>query len=180
MSARRRALPWRAPEMALIDYFLRRPEFDIFQMTGDHLPDVARIHSVLFQPAWSASAFYSLLSQDSVSGFVARQNNSSGGSAMGGFVLTRSAGGEAEILTVGVDPRYGRAGLGWRLMQAAVGRARQDGAETMFLEVDQANVAALALYRRLGFRKVGERKAYYKPSAQDASPGGADILRLDL
>lgn len=173
-------MPWRVLEMALIDYFLRRPEFDVFEMTGDHLTDVARIHGGLFKPAWSASEFYSLLSQESVFGFVARQNNASVGSVMGGFVLTRSAGGEAEILTIGVDPRFGRSGLGWRLMQAALRRARQDGAEAMFLEVDQANVPAWALYRRLGFRKVGERKAYYKASAQDASPGGADILRLDL
>lgn len=173
-------MPWHALEMALIDYFIRRPEFDIFDMNVDHLPGVARIHAALFKLAWSTSEFHALLLQESVFGFVARQNNATSGSAMGGFVLTRSTGGEAEILTIGVDPRYVRVSLGWRLMQAALGRARQDGAEAMFLEVDQANVAALALYRRLGFRKVGERKAYYKPSVPDSTPGGADVLRLDL
>ena len=32
----------------------------------------------------------------------------------------------------------------------------------MFLEVDNGNTAALGLYRKLGFEKVGERQGYYK------------------
>jgi ribosomal-protein-alanine N-acetyltransferase len=32
----------------------------------------------------------------------------------------------------------------------------------MFLEVDDGNAAALGLYRKLGFEKVGERRGYYK------------------
>ncbi len=63
-------------------------------------------------------------------------------------------------------------------MQAAFSESRKYGAESLFLEVDQANAAALGLYRRLGFRKVGERKAYYKGAGPEA--GGADIMRLDL
>lgn len=166
--------------MSLIDYFVRRPEFDVFQMLADHLPAVAGIHAALFRPAWGQGEFHTLLLQDSVFGFVARQNNAYSGPATGGFVLVRSAGGEAEILTIAVDMRYRRAGLGWRLMQAALGQARQGGAEAMFLEVDQANGGAIALYRRLGFRKVGERKAYYKPSGPTERAGGADVMRLDL
>jgi ribosomal-protein-alanine N-acetyltransferase len=166
--------------MPLIDYFVRRPEFDVFPMRAEHLTAVAGIHATLFKPAWSAGECHALLLQESVFGYVARQNNAQGGAATGGFVLVRAGGGEAEILTIGVDPRYRRAGLGWRLMQAALGHARRDGAEAMFLEVDQANTGAIALYGRLGFRKVGERKAYYKPSGKDAPAVGADILRLDL
>ena len=36
------------------------------------------------------------------------------------------------------------------------------GAEEIFLEVDEGNLAALRLYAKLGFAKVGERKAYYE------------------
>lgn len=164
--------------MSLIDYFIRRPEFDIFQMRDDHLDDVAALHRQRFSPPWSAGELHSLLAQESVFGFVARQNNAYAWPAMGGFVLVRAGGGEGEILTIGVDQRYGRGGLGWRLMQAAFSESRKYGAESLFLEVDQANAAALGLYRRLGFRKVGERKAYYKGAGPEA--GGADIMRLDL
>ena len=47
-------------------------------------------------------------------------------------------------------------------MRAAAREAQARGAEAMFLEVDETNVAATALYRRLGFRKVAERRAYYE------------------
>lgn len=164
--------------MSLIDYFIRRPEFDIFQMRADHLEEVADLHRQRFSPPWSAGEFHGLLSQSSVFGFVARQNNAYAWPAMGGFILVRAGGGEAEVLTIGVDLRYGRSGLGWRLMQAALTESRKHGVESLFLEVDQANAPALGLYRRLGFRKVGERKAYYKGGGPET--GGADIMRLDL
>ncbi|MGO7800541.1 GNAT family N-acetyltransferase, partial [Rhizobium ruizarguesonis] len=54
------------------------------------------------------------------------------------------------------------AGLGWRLMQAAMREAQARGGESMFLEVDNGNKAALGLYRKLGFEKVGERQGYYR------------------
>ena len=55
---------------------------------------------------------------------------------------------------------------------------RGRGAETMFLEVDEGNNAALGLYRKLGFRKVAERKGYY--AAGDGQKSTALVMRLDL
>ena len=42
-------------------------------------------------------------------------------------------------------------------------------AERLFLEVDETNQPAIALYRRFGFREVGKRPRYYQ-SAEGASP----------
>lgn len=94
-------------------------------------------------------------------GFVARQTNAFFSKPFGGFVLVREAAGEAEILTIAVPEKFGRLGLGWRLMQAGLREATSRGAETMFLEVEAENKAAVTLYGRLGFKKVGERPAYY-------------------
>ena len=41
-------------------------------------------------------------------------------------------------------------------------QAANAGARAMFLEVDRDNAAALALYVRFGFVKVGERPGYYR------------------
>jgi len=79
-----------------------------------------------------------------------------------GFVLARQVAGEAEILTIAVQTKVARAGLGWRLMQAAMREAKLRGGESIFLEVDDGNAAALGLYGKLGFEKVGERRGYYK------------------
>ena len=40
--------------------------------------------------------------------------------------------------------------------------ASHRGAEEMFLEVDEGNAGAIALYGKLKFVKVGERRAYYE------------------
>jgi [ribosomal protein S18]-alanine N-acetyltransferase len=48
----------------------------------------------------------------------------------------------------------------------------------MFLEVDQDNAQALALYDRLGFVRVGERTGYYR--RRDGQPATAVVMRKAL
>ena len=48
----------------------------------------------------------------------------------------------------------------------------------MFLEVDSENVAAIALYTRFAFSKVGARAGYYR--RPDGKPATALIMRRDL
>lgn len=162
--------------MALTDFFMRKPEFEIFPIAPGDRGVAARLHKARFARAWSDGEFHSLLAQDTVFGFVAWQVNTSGRSA-GGFVLARAAAGEAEILTISVDVRFERAGLGWRLMLAALREARMRGADEIFLEVDEGNIAALRLYDKLGFTKVGERKAYYEGAGGRST---ALVMRRDL
>jgi ribosomal-protein-alanine N-acetyltransferase len=48
----------------------------------------------------------------------------------------------------------------------------------VFLEVERGNASALALYARLGFETVGERKNYYRKQGATGAP--ALTLRCDL
>lgn len=169
--------------MSLTDYFVRKPEFEIVALKTADLPQAAAIHKLRFTPAWSDGELHSLLTQDTVFGFIARQSNAYtrpfiSQPLVGGFVLSRVAAGEAEILTIGVDPRFSRLGLGWRLMRAALREARDQAADAVFLEVDETNTAAVALYRKLGFAKVGERRAYYQ--GVNGAKTAALVMRLDL
>jgi ribosomal-protein-alanine N-acetyltransferase len=163
--------------MSLTDYFTRKPTFDIFPLETTDAGIAATLHRARFPQPWNDGEFHSLLSQQPVYGFLALKEGVLGRMA-GGFVLGRAVAGEAEILTIGVDQRFERAGLGWRLMQAALLEARMRGAENIFLEVDETNVAARRLYDKLGFAKAGERKAYY--AAADGSRSTALVLRRDL
>ncbi|MDO9417735.1 N-acetyltransferase [Pararhizobium sp.] len=148
-------------------------------MQAGDLHAAADLHKARFSHAWNDGAFHSLLNQETVFGFVAKQTSLQWGvSTLGGFVLSRAAAGEAEILTVGVDLRFERQGLGWRLMRAAMGEARHRGVESMFLEVDETNGGAVGLYQKLGFFKVGERNAYYKSG--DGRRSTALVMKLDL
>ena len=141
-------------------------------------PAIAAIHSEDFARPWTDGEFASLLGQDTVFGFAARETGR-GGEAPVGFVLARLAAGEGEILTVAVARAHRRQGLGWRLMDAVLRELHGQRAEALFLEVDETNAAAIALYRRLGFFEVGKRPRYYE---SEPGPGksGALVMRRDL
>jgi len=75
---------------------------------------------------------------------------------------------------VAVRPELRGAGVGGRLVEAALESARADGAESVFLEVAEDNPNARRLYAGRGFEEVGRRPAYYpRPGA-----GAVDALVL--
>ena len=63
-------------------------------------------------------------------------------------------------------------------MDAVLRRLHAERAEALFLEVDETNLPAIALYRRLGFGEVGRRANYYRSSGH--GPTGALVMRRDL
>lgn len=79
-----------------------------------------------------------------------------------GFLLGRLVAGEAEILTLAVDPAARRRGIGRGLLRRFLDDVRLKGAESVFLEVAASNFAALALYAQAGFLPHGRRKDYYR------------------
>jgi ribosomal-protein-alanine N-acetyltransferase len=133
-----------------------------FDSAADTGP-LAALHAACFPDSWDAAAIAKLLDTPGTFAFHDRD----------GFVLARTAAGEAEILTLAVAPLARGRGLGRALLQVAIIRAQELGAETMFLEVGADNPHALALYAGLGFAKAGTRKGYY--SGKDAL-----LLRLPL
>ncbi|MEW9835491.1 ribosomal protein S18-alanine N-acetyltransferase [Mesorhizobium marinum] len=137
---------------------------------------IAAIHREDFARPWTDGEFASLLGQDAVFGYAVRETGR-GGSAPVGFVLARLAAGEGEILTVAVARTHRRLGLGWRLMDAVLRELHAQRAEALFLEVDETNAAAIALYRRLGFFEVGRRPHYYESAG---GRSGALVMRRDL
>ncbi|PHP69033.1 ribosomal-protein-alanine N-acetyltransferase [Zhengella mangrovi] len=138
---------------------------------------MARLHEEDFIRPWTDGEFVQLLKQDTVFAFVACQEGK-GVTSPAGFVLARLAAGEAEILTIAVARSVRRRGIGRLLMDAVMRKLHADRAESLFLEVDETNAPAIALYRRFGFRKVGERKAYY--DAGDGSRNSAIVMRADF
>ena len=72
---------------------------------------------------------------------------------MRGFVLSRLAADEAEILTIAVEPALRGRGVGRALLSENLRQAANAGAKSMFLEVDQDNAPALALYDAVRLRQ---------------------------
>ena len=61
-----------------------------------------------------------------------------------------------ELARIGVLPARGGQGIGTFLLGSALAVARGKGFDVMRLLVSPGNPPALALYRRAGFRTVGE------------------------
>ena len=95
-----------------------------------------------------------------------------------GFVMSRIAADEAEILSIVVAGGRRRSGLGQTLLCAHMAQLAGRGTARLFLEVEEGNAPAIGLYRRLGFETVGRREGYYpKP---DGSRVAALVMRRDL
>lgn len=78
-----------------------------------------------------------------------------------GFVLTRHVLDEEELLLIAVDPRFRRCGLGSALIDHLLTAARARGVTRIFLEMRRGN-PAIALYHKIGFIPIGERRDYYR------------------
>jgi ribosomal-protein-alanine N-acetyltransferase len=130
---------------------------------------IAALHKASFQRGWGEEEVYRLLIEKNVVAHRAMI-----GRSMAGFILSRLAASEAEILSIAIAPRQRGRGLARPLLDLNLRRLAGLGARTVFLEVDEHNAPARALYRRAGFSDVGRRQSYYQSGA------AALVLRRDL
>ncbi len=82
-----------------------------------------------------------------------------------GYGILSVAAGEAHLLNLCIDPRHRRLRYGEILLAELISRARNAGVKQMLLEVRPSNEAAIALYRKYGFRRIGTRRGYYRAGA---------------
>jgi ribosomal-protein-alanine N-acetyltransferase len=148
------------------------PGFFIRSMTGADLEPVAAIESENPAP-WTAGQLADEFDQEGAWQFVA-QASASG--EVCGFVCGRSCAGEAELLKIAVARQYRRQGIAGRLLGHALYALAEQGVASCFLELRAANLPALALYERFGFRRTGLRKDYYVAPPEDAIVMGKTLL----
>lgn len=128
------------------------------------LPDLVALERAAFEhDPWTDTMLRGELDADGAFQIVASTDG-----RIPGYVAFRCAADEAEMLRVAVHPEARRRGLARRLVTEGFEELRRRTVHHCFLEVRPHNVAARALYERLGFEQVGVRKAYY--------PDGSDGL----
>ena len=84
---------------------------------------------------------------------------------------------EGHLLNVCVRRDQQGRGFGRALVVHMLERAKGRGAEMIFLEVRPSNLAAITLYRSLGFNEIGVRRNYYPAQAGHED---AQVMALDL
>jgi len=130
---------------------------------------IAAVHGASFQRGWSEDEVHRLLIERST---VAQRALI--GHKLIGFILSRLAAGEAEILSVAIAPAWRGRAISRPLLDLHLRRLAGLGARSVFLEVGERNAPACRLYRRAGFYEVGRRQGYYEGGAT------ALVLRRDL
>ncbi len=88
------------------------------------------------------------------------------GELVGHAVLSTGAG-EAHLLNLCVAPQCQGNGIGRRLLRRMLRLAREQEADTVYLEVRASNLAARTLYESEGFCEVGQRRGYYPHHEQE-------------
>ncbi len=144
----------------------------IVVLDGDHAADCARLHATGFPHPWDPHDFERLIGGETSFGHAAVETRNP--RRLLGFILSRRASDEAEVLTLVVDPTSRRQGLGARLIAANIDLLGRYAVRNLFLEVGEDNEAARRLYAGLSFVEVGRRQGYYRTA------GGAPATALTL
>ncbi|PKU23319.1 GNAT family N-acetyltransferase [Telmatospirillum siberiense] len=130
---------------------------DFLPIEAAHAALLAGMHRICFTEPWDEKAMRELLAMPGTYGFLAAE----AGKLPRGFIMCRTAGDEAEVLTLMVLPTHRRKGLAQGLLDHGMTEAAAGGAAVIFLEVAADNEAGRALYSAMGFEQVGCRPHYY-------------------
>lgn len=130
---------------------------------------IAHLHGASFGRGWEEDEVHRLLLDSDVVAHRAIVRRT-----MVGFIMSRMAADEAEILSVAIAPARRGRGFSRPLLDFHLRSLAGLGARTVFLEVDEHNVPACRLYGGAAFHEVGRRQGYYQGGAT------ALVLRRDL
>lgn len=135
-----------------------------------HLGRILQIERASFgRDAFPRQRFLELLDDCGRLFFIAKCSG-----RIAGYIVTCIASGRPEVVSVGVDPRCRKSGIGRALMWHTLRQLRRAGAAEVSLMVKSTNNSAVNFYSRFGFVRVLRVPAYY----EDGSDGWLMRLRL--
>jgi ribosomal-protein-alanine N-acetyltransferase len=143
-------------------------------LTASDAGAVAALHAEGFARGWPASDIAQMILDPAIVGDGVAPSGRTW-APLCGFALSRIAADEAELLSIAVAAAARGRGLAGGLLGHHLARLGARGAGTLFLEVEEGNAPAIALYRRFGFAEVGRRASYYRKP--DGTAAHALVMR---
>jgi ribosomal-protein-alanine N-acetyltransferase len=137
---------------------------------GD-VPQIAALEAAAFTCPWTAETLRTDLTQNKLARYFCLEAEGQ----VRGYIALWLILDEAHIINFAIRPDYRRRGWGELLFRAAAAELIGAGIRRLTLEVRSSNAAALALYRKLGFRAEGVRPHYYDDNREDAVVMWADL-----
>ena len=132
-------------------------------MTPADLDEVDAIERHSFKNPWPARVFLEELERAWARVDVARAED-----GVVGFCNYWLVKDEVHLLAIATHPDRRRGGIGARLLEHLLAKARSTQSALVTLEVRKSNRPAIALYERYGFVPVGVRRGYYAEDGEDA------------
>lgn len=133
-------------------------------MKEEDLDDVLSIERVSFSTPWTKSLFINEMRNPYSHPFVLKTANG----RVIAYIVFWLIMDEGHILNIAVHPRYRKMGFGSLLIKYSLDFLLKNSGKVMTLEVRRSNIAAIALYKKFGFRVVAIRKNYYIKDREDA------------
>jgi len=155
----------------MFSFWKRKIDPAVRPLRSEQAGQCARIHAESFAHPWNQIELEAMLTSQ---GHVCDGVFDGGKEKLLSFSIWRLAADEAELLTIATHSDFRGNGLAGTLLRWQIGELPRHGACRLFLEVEENNHAALALYARLGFVKAGERPGYYRQGLEQ--PRNALIL----
>ncbi|MGD0800932.1 MAG: ribosomal protein S18-alanine N-acetyltransferase [Terracidiphilus sp.] len=141
----------------------------IRRMTPADLDRVIEIAASLREaPRWPRAAYLAALSHEAAPPRIALVVEEPESNAVTGFAVASLLPPQAELESIAVSPALQRRGLARSLFAALTVELHAAQVNEVILEARASNLAALALYRSLGFVETGRRPRYYHDPIEDA------------
>jgi ribosomal-protein-alanine N-acetyltransferase len=154
---------------------VRQPDAPQFRpLSLQDLNQVLRIEAEVYPFPWTRGNFEDALRAGYTSWALC---DGDGAQSMIAYAIAMLAVDEAHLLNLSVARAYQRQGYGWRMLEWMAQCTRDYGARSLLLEVRPSNEAALRLYQRYGFERIGMRRGYY-PGASGRED--AVVMRVPL
>lgn len=136
---------------------------DILPMVETDAEMLALLDRECFSMPWSEKSFKEEFKNDLAIYYVAKEKSQIIGYA--GFWHVAD---EGDITNIAVSKNFRCRGIGGTLLETLIKKAKELKLELLTLEVRKTNYAAISLYEKYGFEKIGERKKYYSNPKEDA------------
>lgn len=124
-------------------------------MTWEDVDAVFTIEQKVHSHPWSRGNFNDALATGNICKVAEAANE------IIGYAVLMPSLDDTDLLDISIAAAHQRKGLGVWLLGEMLLLARSLKFERVILEVRRSNLAAIALYRKIGFNEIAVRRAYY-------------------
>ena len=130
--------------------------FEIKKINGQNIEAVFKLYQKINLYNKSSVTFLETMKKSYHIGFCGYMNNT-----LSSFISSIHVLDEIDIIEIGVIKEQRRRGVAYKLVSHLQKHCIKNGIQKIFLCVAENNTAAISLYEKTGFNKIGIRKNYY-------------------